>query len=179
MKHLNLLLIAVIMLTFCVSCIKDDVIEECQEEAISTPYVCTFVQNDSDMDGWIDDTERSIMDDCFQNSLNSKTEIENNLIGEWELVGHGQGWFPQVSQPCGYLTFTADELTFDFNDGHIDTITTHTWELEEVNWPSGPKFKLTISDQIFAMFINQFCFDYMYGDETPVDGNMYLYQKVN
>ena len=42
-------------------------------------------------DGDITEDERALMTECDQNSLISQAEIENNLIGEWELVGFGHG----------------------------------------------------------------------------------------
>jgi len=137
---------------------------------------CVFVQNDALMQGLIDNDERQIMDECLANRLTSKSEIEANLIGEWELVGHGEGWVPTVSQPCGYVTISADELIFDFDSGHYDSVTLHTWELVE---QQNQFFALEASPVIGARFyMNIFCDEYMYSDATPVDGNMYLYQKV-
>ena len=65
----------------------------------SAAFDCEFVQNDRDMDGLIDESERNLMEECRTNQLSSKAEIENNLIGEWELIGHGEGWVSTISKP--------------------------------------------------------------------------------
>jgi hypothetical protein len=142
-----------------------------------TNYDCDFVQDDDAMERVIDDTERALMEDCRENRITSKVEVEANLIGEWQLIGHGEGWLPSKSQPCGYITITENKLIFEFKNAYIDTITTHTWEI--IEYPNGT-LALNISPEyIDGLGLNIFCSDYIYGDATPLDGNMYLYQKVN
>lgn len=162
------------------SCKKEPIpqIDTPEEPTNTLPdYNCTFEQNDEDMDGLINDVERALLDDCRNNEFTSKSEIEANLIGEWELIGHGEGWIPRVSQPCSYITITAEELIFQFESGYLDTLTTHTWEIATHN---SDNFSLEFTPNDNAgIFINVFCEDYMYGDATPLDGNMHLYQKVN
>ena len=154
--------------------------QEKDEQTIMENYDCTFEQNDEDMDGLIDENERAIMIECQENALTSKAAIENNLIGEWELIGHGEGWVPRISQPCGYLTISMDELVFEFTNAWTDTITTHAWEIEKIEFLSGFSFfRLNIESSDFdKLFINQFCDEYIFGDATPSDGNMHLFKKV-
>lgn len=180
-------LLSTLLLLATFSCKKDQVTPtETPQEPIETPeeptdtvpeYNCTFEQNDEDMEGLIDDTERELMVTCNDNKLTSKSEIEANLIGEWELVGHGEGWVPRLSQPCSYITITEEELILQFENGYLDTLTTHTWEITAHN-TGNFSLEFTPNDNA-GIFINVFCEDYMYGDGTPLDGNMYLYQKVN
>ncbi|MBK7221346.1 MAG: hypothetical protein IPH94_08465 [Saprospiraceae bacterium] len=169
LKPLNALLLFIAVL---ISCNKK------VEEINAYGNDCVFEQIDDNMDGLIDENERIIMSECLETPLKSKNSIENNLIGDWKLIGHGEGWLPTISQPCGYLTITENELTFQFKNGHIDTVSTHSWKIEEVN--NGLNFKLNIiHEYVEGLFINQFCENYMYGDATPSDGNMYLYKKIN
>lgn len=140
---------------------------------------CVFEQNDETMDGRIDETERSIMDECMKNKLSSKSSIEANLIGEWSLIGHGEGWIPSISQPCAHIKISPDQLTFKFQNQFIDTTTINSWEIEEVNSGMHNFFKLNINSEFKeGLWITNFCENYMYGDATPSDGNMYLYEKV-
>ena len=150
-----------------------------EEETNEENYDCEFVQNDDDMDGLIDETERSIMQSCFNDPLTGVEEISSNLIGEWQLIGHGEGWVSTVSKPCAYITIYEDSLKFEFKSGYRDTITYHPWKVEEINHHSGKYYRFsTDPDYAEGLFINTFCEDYMYGDATPVDGNMYMYEKV-
>jgi len=145
----------------------------------TTSYDCTFIQDNSTEDGFIDDTERSIMMDCFQNKFTDKDLLDDHLIGEWELIGHGEGWIPTISKPCSYITISDDELVFEFTSAYIDTITTHTWNTEEVSTPSFNYLRLNIEPNLPEWLgLSIFCDEYMYGDATPLDGNMYLYEKV-
>jgi hypothetical protein len=140
---------------------------------------CEFVQDDSTKDGLIDDTERIIMDDCIKNALTSKSKIENNLIGEWKLVGHGEGWLANKSQPCGYITISSTTLISEFKNKYTDTITTHQWEVIESMVNGKTYFKLKANPELGeGLHFNQFCRNYIFGDDTPSDGNMYLYEKV-
>jgi len=118
----------------------------CEETTFTNQNDCVFVENDN-MDGIIDDTERGIMDYCRENSFTSKSEIESNLIGEWKLIGHGEGWISTLSQPCAYITILEGTLAFEFEQKYmdvyeVDTITFHSWEIEEVNWAGGQYFSL-------------------------------------
>ncbi len=142
---------------------------------------CNFVQDDDSNDGYISEEERNIMDDCFATRLSDASDVRNNLIGEWKLIGHGEGWVPKVSQPCISFTITEFELIFNYNDGHLDTMTTHIWDIETslINTPASFSHRInTTPDLSIRMGITTFCDQYMYGDSTPSDGNMYLFEKV-
>ena len=130
------------------------------------------------MDGLIDENERTLMDECRANAFTSKTEIENNLIGEWELIGYGDGWFPFTSQPCAYLTFTEQELKFEIENFFLDTTFLLNWEIETLD-TTGTFYRLKTSEPTkVGLFIGTFCESYMFGDATARDGHMHLYQKV-
>ena len=130
------------------------------------------------MDGLIDENEREIMMSCLQNRLDSKNAIENNMIGEWELIGHGEGWIPSRSQPCAFLIFDDDNVRVRYHDEVIDTVYVTPWSISVLETPSNSLFILTLESQLnIGLGINRFCDTYMYGDATPVDGNMYLFQK--
>jgi hypothetical protein len=135
---------------------------------------CVFEQIDDNEDGWIDSTEQAIMNECFENRFMTRQQIEDNLIGEWNLVGHGEGWLPKYSQPCANIIIKSDELIFDFEDGFIDTISTHQWSIKETN--SG-EFFLEAEPISFYLNFSTFCEEYIFLNHTPSDGNMYLYQK--
>ena len=136
---------------------------------------CVFEQNDEDKDGLIDETEQTIMEDCRNNRLLDRDEVKSNLIGEWNIVGHGEGWISTVSQPCGRVIFTESEFTFDFHSGYEDTTYVRNWDLIETE-SEGLFFEI-IGGPVYPMNINVFCDDYMYFNHTPLDGNMYIYQK--
>lgn len=147
---------------------------------IERSYACIFEQNDDDLDGVIDDNERKIMKECLENPLSSKSSIENNLIGEWELIGHGEGWIPTISQPCGYIRISEDELIYEFRNDRTDIVSVHQWNIQELNSNGSVSFKFNIIPKpTVGLSMSQFCDKYMYGDATPRDGNMYLYAKID
>ena len=135
---------------------------------------CPFVENSND-DGYIDEDERAIMDFCQENSITAASELSTSIIGYWELIGHGEGWIPTFSQPCASFKITEKDLVFKFKNMDLDTTTAHTWEI--VDGPNGPY--LDLSPAIFIFDIPSiFSEGYMFIDATPLDGNMYLYQKT-
>jgi len=71
------------LLIFMVSCKKE---ADCDN---SQRLECVFVQNDDDMDGLIDETERQIMQDCASNQITDRETLKSNLIGTWDIVGYG------------------------------------------------------------------------------------------
>ena len=85
------------------------------------------------MDGGFDETERTIITECLENTFNSKSEIEINLIGEWELIGSANPWEPTNSKPRGLIKFTNEEMIFEFRNMYFDIWSNDEWEIEELN----------------------------------------------
>ena len=143
---------------------------------------CPFVYDANTEDGFIDDDERGLMEECFATKLIDANEIKNNLIGEWQLIGYGNGWIGSVSQPCCSITFTETEMIFDYEDRFFDTLTIHSWEIETIiiNTSQSLKHRLQASPNLDVWLgLGTFCEQYIYNDATPSDGNMYLFEKVN
>lgn len=157
------------LMTSCANC----------EEMADNGYDCVYVQDSESMDGMIDATEGMLMAECRDNAIESIPEIKSNLIGEWELIGYGQGWLAKGAQPCAYIVIAEDELTYQITNSYLDTILTYQWDVEEVNWFGGSFFQLKlIPDGLNGLSITEFCENYMLSDQTPSDGDMYLYEKV-
>jgi len=155
MKYFNIAFILILNIILFEACKKENSLK------VDNTNDCFFEQIDDNVDGFIDETERATMNECSSNLLTSKSEIERNLIGEWKLVGHAEGWLP----------------IFEFKNAETDTVTTHSWEIEAIN--STGDFRLNIlPEYVEGLFVTQFCTNFMYGDATPSDGNMYLYEKV-
>ncbi|MFT4533692.1 MAG: hypothetical protein ACJA1A_003750 [Saprospiraceae bacterium] len=165
----SLLLISIMVLNLFTSCDDDS-------QGEPGMMTCVFEQNDDDKDGLIDATEESIMEDCRSNQLLNRKEVKSNLIGEWNIVGHGEGWVPTVSQPCGRVIFTESEFTLDFHSGYEDTTYVRNWDIIETE--SGGLFFEIDGGSVYPMNVNVFCDDYMFFNQTPLDGNMYIYEKM-
>ena len=168
MKNLTFLLL--LSLPFMTSC-NDDT----RQKELSNLTNCPFEVNENN-DGIIDDNEKAIMDDCFENAITNQAELEMNVIGEWDLIGHGEGWFTSVSMPCSKITITESALTLEIKNERVDTTTTHTWEAK---FGLSSYYLEVTPSMIEGIDLQNICEEYMYGNATPADGNMYLYQKVN
>jgi len=154
--------------------------EDGETEQVEEAYVfdCTFVQNEETADGWFNETESKIITECDKNQLTTVENIKQNLIGEWELVGHAVGWALPISLPCAHIEITENELIFTFEDQTKNTVTNHTWSIEEGTRYGKEVLVLNVEPKTIALSAHSFCELYMYQDYTPQDGNMYLYQKM-
>ena len=192
MKNLKILITLIAIMSLCWSCGKDETLPTFYPSPPSPPseapaisgvdcnvdYECTFVQNADDQDGRVDDEERAVMEYCSSYGFTTKEEIEENLIGEWELVGYGHGWTADVTMPCSFIEINDDELILDYENSNLDTTLISSWEVvEEMTSNGGKRFSFAIGDFFGSFDINQFCNEYMYGDYTSGDGNMYMYKK--
>ena len=143
---------------------------------------CENVDVNSLNDGLIDEAERAIMDECSSNHLTLKSDIENNLIGEWELIGHGNSTALDESEPKIYLTISNDEIVIEYEDEDENWTDTVSWVVEEVNTSAGQFFRLETTPYHFEILISNFCENYMYLEVASVrveSTKMYLYEKVN
>jgi len=138
---------------------------------------CTFVQIDSTNDGFIDEYERMLMDSCRANQYTSESDAVTGLVGEWVLIGHGEGWFPFPSLPCSQITIQEEQLIFELTSEYQDTISLHTWEVVPTAAEDGFVMNVTPPFPVHV-YLRYFSPTHMYGDQTPGDGNMYLYEKV-
>ncbi len=173
----KLFLLVGLMLTV-YSCEKPvEALDTLNPHPVSPP--CLFEGQENSMDGYIDDTERSWMMDCFSGSYQSVEEIKASLLGDWELVGFGEGWAPSLTQPCGHITFDETTLNFDFENEFIDTTLATSWTLDSTFSLNVKGFKLvTDIDFTDALDLRVFCEEFIFHDATPSDGNMYIYRRI-
>ena len=178
MKHLNSTMVFIIPFFLLFACNDNSEITNIEinpEPEFELNTDCEFVENEDTTDGLMDETERNIIRDCRESPLTSNSAIENNLIGEWELIGFVDGWHHDVTQPCGYIKITKDELIFDFKDEYIDSVFVHQWEIENL-W-----LKVDPENPLLSMFT--FCDQFMYGSYSDfgsyaLDVDQYIYKKV-
>lgn len=170
MKNFLVISIWVSFLLFMTACDKEETIIDHGGIDLG----CEFVQNDEDLDGLIDETERSLLTACLNNQL-EPSEIPDNLVGNWELIGHGEGWIPTISQPCAFMNITADELTLSYEDARIDTTITSPYTVDISN-----ATPILVAEHPLSFVTRMTCFsaDHMFNDATVVDGNMYLWEKL-
>lgn len=161
----------ILFLSFLICCIG------CKKSELksSEETNCPFVQDDNTEDGIIDEVERTIMTDCLASRITDLQLLEENLIGSWDLIGHGEGWLANVSEPCSTLEITEDELFLSFQNEWIDTSSVHEWSLET---GFANNYILQLDPvSVVGLTLDVHCEDYMYLDHTPSDGNMYLYKR--
>ncbi|MEZ4951351.1 MAG: hypothetical protein R2879_15090 [Saprospiraceae bacterium] len=151
----------------------------CKKSDTPQPFLatnCPFVENPDAMQGAVSTEESEIRTECSNNLLTSKSEITQNLIGEWKLVGYGAGWVPSTSMPCSEFTFTASNLVVNFHNSWVDTTINYTWSVEE-DQNTGHFYLDTEPSLITGFQINNFCKEFMYFDYKPLDGDLQIYQK--
>jgi len=152
---------------------------EVSERLLKYLSECNYEES-KQSDGYIDETERSIMKTCKENSFNNnKSELIANLMGEWELIGHGSGRILQ-KKPCVYLHVTKSQLTVGYKNDYLNTVETYNWKINEREILGELQFFLSTDQPILNGLIlgGVVSENYMYSDATPVDGNMFLFQKI-
>ncbi len=163
MTRIIILLSAILL--FMSSCTKDN--DDKRHE-------CNFENDPEVTEGIIDNEEQEIMATCLENQLTTKEEIETNLIGTWKIVGYGAGWIP--IPPCGTLEITTNELTLEYVNQFIDTMTEHSWNVIESH---DGQFYLETNPGFQSLLLGNFCAQYMFYNLTPIDGDMYIYEKID
>ena len=170
MKNIYLLLLVISLCYSTISCGKND-----RQETNISSSECDFVEDTNSTDGLLDESEIEIIKNCRNSEITDDNQITENLIGEWKLVGFGDGWFSYTSQPCGFIKIGPEELTFEFHNEYLDTISVHQWEIEN-NW-------LKVEPPEKHLSINLFCDQYMKGNFSDfgvysIDVDQYIYEKV-
>jgi len=179
MKILQLITL-VLIITILAACNKTTElvpISEVDETDEGYVFDCTFVEDTATAEGWFNEFEATTIEECNANQLTSKEDIEQNLIGEWELVGQASGWAIPVNMPCAHIKIEKEELVFTFKNAQIDTVTKHTWKIEEDTRFNEKVYQLTVEPLTYGLEIHSFCSNFMYYDYIPLDGDMVLYEK--
>ena len=143
--------------------------------------IFTFLTSCQKADGLIDNKEERLMEECSEQPFSSKSALEENLIGEWKLVGYGNSVFEDEPQPDINLTISDTEIIFKFSDEDEELEDVISWEVDEINSPSGQFFRLNTTPARSELTLYQFCEKYMYGETSSINSTvarMYLYKKV-
>lgn len=160
-----ILLVPVLLLSL-TSCDKDEVSSD-----------CTFVDNPAAEEGAISGQEVQLMADCDDDPLTTVEQVTDRLSGTaWTLVGFGHGWFWETNKPCITIDFNDSEVSIAYVDSQRDTVTSHTWEVEQV---SNGSLRLVTEPPMYELGMTNFSSDIMYHNGTPYDGNLYIYRKLD
>jgi len=120
------------------------------------------------------------MNECRDGVIPEASNISNNLVGEWKLVGYGCGFCVPHTPPEAYMILNETKgilmLKDDF-DG--DTLVTFNWRLEQITNTLEEKATYRFKTEPFHYALNMdiFCEEFMFFDERPFDGSLFLYQK--
>lgn len=160
-------LIVVFISLIMISCSNDDPLSK----------DCTFVDNPSAEQGAISEQEVQLMADCDNDPLTTVEQVTDRLSGTaWTLVGFGHGWFWETNKPCITIDFNDTEVGIEYVDSQRDTVTSHTWEVEEV---SNGTLRLVTEPPMYELGMTNFSEEIMYHNGTPYDGNLYIYAKLD
>ena len=119
-----------------------------------------------------------IMDDCNDSRFQTKDELEDNLIGEWVLLGIRSGWINDFEK--GDITLSIDKETIVLRDHSTGEVFETDWNLVFFEVNSYEYYYLETDEEGFdnRLGMETFCGDYMYGSGRVDDGNIYVYAKV-
>lgn len=127
----------------------------------------------------IDEEESAMIIECQNTAFTEKEDILSILNGTWELVGYGGGWVQASQYDCVVLSFEDNIMKRRTINDEEDKTTEYEWELEPYQYANDQGFNLKITeDSISYGLVNKFCQKYMYVNDTPVDGNLEIYGRV-
>jgi len=120
----------------------------------------------------------AIMTSCSENEFLTREEIEDNLIGNWDLLGIRSGWVNEFEK--GNISLEIDEDKIVLNDNDTEEFLETAWKLRFIEVNTYQYFYLETSEEGFnnRLGMETFCGQYMYGTGLVDDGNTYVYQKV-
>jgi len=168
MRNLKILVILISTLVFLISCRNEDVSDEGLIDETESSYM-----------NECDEMENNIMSDCYENRLRSKTDIANNLIGEWTLIGYCQTVFPDSPKPDINLDFNDSLVVFE--NQTVNIVDTLQWEMQDVSTENEQSFRLIIEGDYSELGIQFFCERHMYLQTLALNstiGYTYIYEKV-
>ncbi|MFK8009047.1 MAG: hypothetical protein AB8H03_21975 [Saprospiraceae bacterium] len=120
-----------------------------------------------------------LIDKCNENQFNSKSEIEDNLIGEWALSGVISDWidFEPISE-CLLLTINND--SFILKNLETNEEFSSTWEMVSYEVNDLKVFYLEANDQElrWKVGMQNFSKNIMYGSGNADDTDTYVYKKL-
>jgi len=145
----------------------------CSKSDDKLAYECTLLQTIEELN--------ELIDECDENQFDSKSEIENNLIGDWTLSGIKSGVGAPFEAITSCLVLSIKDATLSLKNQDTDEEFTSNWELDfyEVNDinvfflnPDDEDLRYEVGMQFFSKNI-------MYGAGNADDTNIYVYEKVN
>ena len=125
---------------------------------------------------------------CRENKFETTTEIQENLIGQWELVGIKSGWVDTIFFEC--IILEIDENNIILRNTLTGETTTSEWEIEAwtVNSHKGHYLVTSFSNAFDPtsgdewkenkIGIEVFSPNLMYGTDRTDDGSSYLYERI-
>lgn len=126
----------------------------------------------------ISEAEQEVLEDCQSQALSTRKQIEENLIGSWELVGYACGNCIDGEAPTASIRFQVDGGHYQYEDEFEQIDASFTWRIEERTNLFGDTVLSLTTDPIFSgLFADVFCQSYMTYNWTPVDGPLLIYAK--
>ncbi len=147
----------------------------CKEDDSANPNLtdasCAFVQSIEEL--------HALRSDCWDNQLSSKSEIEENLIGDWVLSGIKPGWIDfEPSTECLLLSITSTSLTL--RNMETDEEFKTDWNLITFDINDNDVFYLQPDVDDLRWLVGMHCFskNIMSGSGFAIDSDTYVYEKV-
>lgn len=126
----------------------------------------------------ISNEELAVLEDCQNKPISTIKQIEENLIGNWKLVGYACGNCIDGRSPKVSISFQPGEGRIQYEDEFEKFDEGFTWRVEESNNIFGEKVLALKTKPIFSgLFADVFCQNYMAYNNTPVDGPLLIYAK--
>jgi len=138
------------------------------------------------------ETYKGLQDLSWESRYITVEEIEDNLIGTWQLVGIYSVWLDSVFYECITLEINKDKIVLTNVDTGEETTT--PWEVVSYQVgkntiiylktdesfkpynPDTPEDNTYVLDRMGMEVMSE---NYMYGSGRVIDANSYLYEKID
>ena len=127
---------------------------------------------------------QELAEEIKEHKIESLSEIQENIKGEWGTVGVIPGWVAfDVASQCIRLAIGDDSITL--TDEYTGVSSTSSYELVEkerlVNGEIIIDYELEVDDEVYrnAMRMTEFSENQMYGNTYIIDSDIYFYERVD
>jgi len=161
MKYLNLSLILIALIT----------LTSCSDEEMTKSIECDKLRSRAEA--------QNLMNQVNNEEFADSTQIIENLIGEWGLIGVVSEWFEfEAGQEC--IKLTIDSNMIELEDINTGSTSSTEWELKQIEANGFTIFYLETNEDMLNNRIGMETFsdNIMFGSGRWDDADIYIYEKL-
>lgn len=129
-------------------------------------------------DAVLSEEEKEVLEDCQAQFIPTAKQIEENLIGSWELVGYACSSCSYSKSPNATIDFQPKVGRYRYKDEFEEIDKPFTWEIKVLRFSFREPVLFLETDPVLpGLFADFFCQNYLGTDRIDSDGSMFIYAK--